>query len=84
MNKAITMNNRLVKIIEVIKYLTPSEKIFIKEYLEKEKTWEQKFNRMLKDARESFRKHLISSGYNPDKLSDKDIERIIDEIQSSN
>lgn len=87
MPKAIAENHknlRLVKLMEVMKVLSPDEKSFLKEYLEKENTWEHKFNKMLKEARHSFKKHLKASGHDPERLTEKDIERILDELQNRN
>lgn len=86
MSKAIAENHknlRLVKLMEVMKILSRDEKTFLKEYLEKEKIWEQKFNKMLKDARHSFKKYLKTAGHDPEHLTEKDIERILDELQGS-
>lgn len=85
MPKAIAENHknlRLVKLMEVMKVLSPDEKSFLKEYLEKENTWEHKFSKMLKEARQSFKKHLKASGHDPERLTEKYIERILDELQS--
>ena len=52
-------------------------------YLENEITWGQKFNKALKDARVSFRRYLKASGHNSEQLTEKDIERTLDELQGS-
>lgn len=43
-------------------------------------TWSERFDSSLKKARRIFRKYLIKKGYDPEKVTEKQVQKIIAEI----